>query len=186
MPAQREQAKQQAVSARQRAEEALAAATQADAAHHFPRDLTQAQQLLEQGRIAEEQQDFPSARRDYEQVQRQLGELAQAIQQKIARERAETEKQKTLRAKQEANFLAPSFAAAVWKEAHTHEAGGAQAWQPQAYEQVRRHYERAAQSYVRARSEAEAEEQRQRAIAASQDTKERQKQEDTVQARKNP
>src|SRR4030095_7932941 len=137
MPAQREQAKQQAVSARQRAEEALAAATQADAAHHFPRDLAQAQQLLEHGRIAEAQQDFPSARRDYEQGQRQLGELAQAIQQKIARERAETEKQQALRARQEAHSLAPSFAAATWQEGQTHEAEGEQAWKAQAYDQAR-------------------------------------------------
>ena len=180
--AQREQAKQQAVTARQHAEEALSTVMEADAAHRFPQDLTQAQQLLEQGRTAEERQDFPSARRDYEQAQQQLVKLAQAVQQQVAREHAETGKQKALQAKQEASTLAPSFAAAIWKEAQSHESEGERAWKAHAYEQAREHYERAAQSYTRARIEAEAEERRQRAIAASQETKERQKEADTAHA----
>src|SRR5262249_52894826 len=68
------------------------------------------------------------------------------------------------------------------KEGQSHEAEGERAWQARAYEQAREHYVRATQSYTRAGIEAEGEERRQRAVAANQETKNRQKEADAVQA----
>ena len=180
--AQRTQAKQQAVNAQQRADDAASAAARAGAEWRFPQEFAQARSVLEHGYTAQEREDFVSARHDYDQAQQQFVKLVQAVQQHLAREQADVVRQQASQAKQEADLLAPRFAVALWKEALGHEAEGERAWKAQAYEQARLHYERAAQSYVRARTEAEAEERRQRAVAASQEAQERQKEADAVHA----
>lgn len=180
--AQREQAKLQMQAARQHAEEASSAPLLAEAAQRFPQDLARARETLQHGKTAETQQDFSTAHRDYELAQQQFVTLAQAVQQHIAREHAETAKQTMQQAKKEASTLAPSFAAALWQEAQNHEAEGERSWKAQGYEQARDHYDRAAQTYVRARSEAIEEEQRQQVATVREKAKTHQKEADALQA----